>query len=334
MHSEYERIMGALVGCAVGDAMGMPGEMWSQRRIRDVFGEIRDFLPGHPDNEISAGFAPGETTDDSIVTVLVAQALIRSDGQLQPMELVNSIQDWAKNNPKSKTVIGPSTQRAFQQIANGVPPEQAGRSGETNGASMRISPVGTISCSDDLPALVERVSNVCMPTHNTSPAIAAACAVAAAVAHGIDGKPIEAAEECILEAAELGGKRGYEGCGPSVAERIRFSLELSKSEPDDWQFMRRQFAVVGCGLPSSESVPSALAIALRCGTDVMRCAWMCANIGGDTDTMGAIACAISGAHGGITAIPKTVVQMILERNGFDYPTLASGLLDLRKKMAV
>lgn len=315
----------------MGDAMGMPGEMWSQRRIRETFGQIHDFLPGHPDNEISAGFAPGETTDDTIVTVLVAQALIRCGGTLPPLELVHSIENWAKQNPKSKTVIGPSTQRAFQQIANGVPPEQAGRTGETNGASMRISPVGIISDPADLPALVQRVSNVCMATHNTSTAISAASAVAAAVACGVSGIPMEEASSYILEAAALGQGMGYETCSPSVCERIRFSMELSDATPDDDAFMERQFHLVGCGLPSTESVPSAIAIALRCRGDVMRCARLCANIGGDTDTMGAIACAISGAFAGIQAIPAEVVAHITRVNPFGFEELARGLLQLRQK---
>lgn len=332
MHSNYERILGALTGCAIGDAMGMPGEMWSQQRIRRTFGRITQFLPGPADNEISAGFAPGETTDDSIVTVLVAKALIRSNGELSPMDLVNSIQEWAASNPKSKTVIGPSTQRAFQQIANGVPPELAGKNGETNGASMRISPVGIISTTRDLPTLVKRVAKVCMSTHNTSSAIAAACAVAAAVAHGIDGEEDTFLRDVILEAAALGEKQGFETCSPSVVERIRFSLELSDSIGDDEEFMRRQYALVGCGLPSTESVPTALAIALRCGTDLMRCARLCANIGGDTDTMGAIACAICGAHGGMQTVPGEVVDQLLAVNHFDFPALAQQLCDLRDQM--
>lgn len=333
MHSEYDRILGTLVGCAIGDAMGMPGEMWSRSRIQKTFGRICDFLPGHPDHEISAGFKPGETTDDTIVTVLVAKALIRSGGDLPPLELVHSIENWAKENRKSKTVIGPSTQRAFTQIANGVPPEQAGRTGETNGASMRISPVGMISDHRDLPALVERVSKVCMPTHNTSTAIAAASAVAAAVAHGIAGLPLEEARPYILEAAALGSAKGYDTCSPSVVERIRFSMELSDTIKDDEAFMDRQFSLVGCGLPSTESVPTAIAIALRCGGDVIRCAEMCANIGGDTDTMGAIACAISGAHSGIHAIPEDTVKRICEQNPFGFEALAEELLQLRRALS-
>ena len=330
MHSEYNRILGTLVGCAIGDAMGMPGEMWSRSRIQRTFGQIRDFLPGHPQHEISAGFAPGETTDDTIVTVLVAKALIRCQGDLPPLELVHSIENWARENAKSKTVIGPSTQRAFQQIANGVPPEQAGRTGETNGASMRISPVGIISDHRNLTKLVERVSQVCMATHNTATAIAAASAVAAAVAHGIAGLPLEDARACILEAAALGQQKGYETCSPSVLERIRFSMELSDSIEDDETFMDRQFSLVGCGLPSTESVPTAITIALRCRGDMMRCARMCANIGGDTDTMGAIACAITGAHVGIQAIPAEVTEQICAQNPFGFEELAEQLLHLRE----
>lgn len=332
MHSEYNRILGALVGCAVGDAMGMPGEMWSRSRIQKTFGQIRDFLPGHPEHEISAGFAPGETTDDTIVTVLVAKSLVRCKGSLPPLELVHSIQNWAKENAKSKTVIGPSTQRAFQQIANGVPPEQAGRFGETNGASMRISPVGIISDHKDIPILVDRVSQVCMPTHNTCTAIAAASAVAAAVAHGISGLPLEDARGCILEAAAQGQQKGYDTCSPSVVERIRFSLELSDSIDDDEIFMDRQFSLVGCGLPSTESVPTAITIALRCKGNMMRCATMCANIGGDTDTMGAIACAITGAHAGFQSIPAEVVRRICNQNPFGFEELAEELVQLRRTL--
>lgn len=333
MHGEYDRILGALVGCAVGDAMGMPAEMWSQRRIRETFGEITDFLPGPPDNEISAGFAAGETTDDSIVTVLVARALIHANGIPDPLDLVHSIENWAANNPKSRTIIGPSTRRAFDLIAQGVSPAEAGRGGETNGASMRISPLGAVCSIEDLPLLVRRAAQLCLPTHNTATAIAGASAVAAAVAHGVGGGVINDVSPVVLQAAHLGAKQGYEGCGPSVEKRLELSLQLSSQYPDDREFMEHQYALVGCGLPTSESVPTALAIALRCGGDVLRCARICANIGGDTDTMGAIACAISGAYAGIAAIPRSLADRVAEKNGFDYPSLAQGLLTLRRQMA-
>ena len=39
-----DRILGALYGMALGDSMGMPSELLSRRRIREIFGKIKTFL--------------------------------------------------------------------------------------------------------------------------------------------------------------------------------------------------------------------------------------------------------------------------------------------------
>ena len=67
------------------------------------------------------------------------------------------------------------------------PPEEAGSEGDTNGAAMRIAPVGIMLPPEPLDALVDKVAETCRATHNTSIAIASAAAVAAAVSHGIAG---------------------------------------------------------------------------------------------------------------------------------------------------
>lgn len=41
-----ERILGALYGQALGDAMGMPSELWPRTRVKAHFGWIDSFLPG------------------------------------------------------------------------------------------------------------------------------------------------------------------------------------------------------------------------------------------------------------------------------------------------
>lgn len=40
-----ERILGALYGQALGDAMGMPSELWPRTRVKAHFGWIDRFLP-------------------------------------------------------------------------------------------------------------------------------------------------------------------------------------------------------------------------------------------------------------------------------------------------
>lgn len=329
MSGEVERIYGMLVGCAVGDAMGMPTEMWSRKRIQRTFGRITTFLPGPPDNEISAGLSAYETTDDTIVTTIVAQLLIETGGEPDPLDLVHRIEQWAEENPKSRTIIGPSTRRAFDQIAQGVPVAEAGKFGETNGASMRISPVGAISDYQKPEQLASRVARVCLATHNTQSAIAGACAVAAAVSQGIAGGPLAALPEAALAGARAGAKRGYEVCGPSVAARLAFLFELSDRTAADDAFAKQVYELNGCGLPTAESVPAAIAMAYRAGSNLLRCAQLCANLGGDTDTMGAIACAIAGAHGAAAGFDPAIAEKLQRVNGFDFRPLAEGLAKLR-----
>lgn len=319
----YDKILGTFLGVALGDAMGMPAEGFSRERLRRQFGEITDFLPGPEDNPISAGFRAYETTDDTAVTVLVAELLLESPGLPDPLVLVKKIETWAEKNGKSRTVIGPSTRRAFDRIHAGVPIDQAGREGMTNGASMRIAPVGM--CCDyrrekEFDAFVARL---CLPTHNTAPAIAGAAAVAAAVSHGIYGGSREGMLSAALSAAERGGRMGADLCSASIPARLRLAAELSDRYGQDGDFLQSLYEVVGTGLPSSESVPAALAVAYRTDCDLMASIRLCANAGGDTDTMGAIAGAVCGAHGGASMIPSKHAAAVCMANPFPFERLAA-----------
>ena len=61
----YQSILGALYGQAVGDAMGMPSELWPQRQVQTFFGWIDNFLPGPAENFAASEFVAGEFTDDT-----------------------------------------------------------------------------------------------------------------------------------------------------------------------------------------------------------------------------------------------------------------------------
>lgn len=332
MPDRYDKMLGALLGVALGDAMGMPAEGWSRRKIRERFGEITGFLPGPDDNEISAGFRAYETTDDTVVTMLVAELILESDGHPEPIELVRKIEDWAAKNGKSKSVIGPSTRSAFVRIREGVPIEEAGRTGTTNGASMRIAPAGMF-CDyrreEELAGLVKRL---CLPTHNTAPAISAASAVAAAVSHGIYGNGSRDEMLAVsLSAAERGAQYGFDVCSASIASRLRLAIELSGRCMQDEEFLQALYETVGTGLPSGESVPAALAIAYRTDRDLMKSIRLCANAGGDTDTMGAIAGAVCGAYQGASSIDPDHVSALTAINPFSFSQIAKAFVLLSNR---
>ena len=130
-------------------------------------------------------------------------------------------------------LLGPSTKRALERIAAGEDIATAGRDGTTNGAAMRIAPVGVAIGPDPLDHLVDAVAEVCRPTHGSGVAIAGAAAVAAAVSAGIDGQPFDAGLELALAAAEpVHGSRRRSGL--DLVDLIRRAVDLvTGADPDD-----------------------------------------------------------------------------------------------------
>ena len=59
-----DKILGVLYGQAIGDAIGMPSELWPVENIRDQFGgKITTFLDGPDNNDIAKNFKKGQFRD-------------------------------------------------------------------------------------------------------------------------------------------------------------------------------------------------------------------------------------------------------------------------------
>ena len=232
------RAYGALLGVAIGDALGMPVEMWSRNHIKDRFSRIDSFLPGPEDNPISAGFVPYETTDDTYMTMLVAKNLCDNHGSYSIQRFVDEVLQWDREVAKTLTVIGPSTRAALEKIKKGMSPEEAGRNGVTNGAAMKIVPAGLVSSLESGQSLVSLVQEICKPTPNTNCAIGGACAVTAFVAGCFAEKyDLPRLLDIACSYVAIGQHIGYETIGPSVAKRIQYALEITEGEHNDNRFL-------------------------------------------------------------------------------------------------
>ena len=105
------------------------------------------------------------------------------------------------------TCSAPPRRAAIQAIRNGTAPELAGANGTTNGAAMRIAPVGIATAVTDLDDLIGAVEEACLVSHHTSVAIAGAAAVAAVVSAGVDGFSVPVAVALGIAAARSGVHR-------------------------------------------------------------------------------------------------------------------------------
>ncbi len=200
------RALGALYGLAIGDALGMPTQSLPRAdivaRYGSLSGRLRAGAAGHP---LAAGLPAGTVTDDTEQAVLLARLIVEGGGTPDPAELAEQLLAWEDSMRArgSLDLLGPSTRQALGAIAAGTSIEDAGRSGTTNGAAMRITPVGIATPSGDPGLLVDRVVAASRVTHNTGIALAGAAAVAAAVSAGIDGATVP---EAVQRGRRCGGR--------------------------------------------------------------------------------------------------------------------------------
>jgi ADP-ribosylglycohydrolase len=331
---ERDRARGALYGLAIGDALGMPTQLLSRRQITERWGPLlTGFEPAPSGHPIAAGMPAGAVTDDTEQAVLLGRLLL--SGPVDPREFAAALVAWERDMAArgSLDLLGPSTRRAVQAVLAGTPPEEAGVSGDTNGAAMRITPVGIKVAADDPRALVDAVQAASLVTHNTSVALAGAAAVAAAVSAGISGADCEggdvaAATDIAVEAAQIGAERGHWVAGADVAARIRWATGLVAGLPAE-EAAEVIYSLVGTSLATQESVPAAFAVLSAVPGDPWQACLLAASLGGDSDTIAAIAGAIGGAVHGLAAFPPHAVEVI-DAQGFALAELADSLLAQRQ----
>jgi ADP-ribosylglycohydrolase len=323
--SLIDRAKGALIGVAVGDALGMPSQTLSRAEIFAAYGRITSFLPPYPDHPVSHGLSAGNVTDDTEQTLLLAEQLIRGGGLVDASAWAQSLLKWEADVKRrgSRDLLGPSSKAALDALMAGVPTKETGRKGTTNGAAMRIVPVG-IATPPNLDDILTRVHAACQVTHATGEAIAGAAAVAMVVSQGIAGMSFEASLPIALQAARAGNGLGAAVGEQDMAGRIALALDIAANagEPE-------LACQIGTSVASSASVAAAFGVVRLARGDPWAAALISANIGDDTDTIGAIACGMAGACVGFHAFPKDAVEQVIQANALDLDPIVAGLLALR-----
>jgi len=326
MNQTYERIKGTLIGCAYGDAMGMPSEMMTREILSRAFPDgIHHFEKSSPHDFFGRKFAAGTVTDDTINTLLVCDTILDNHGEFETVPYLKRLQTWMDDNAKiNPYVIGPSTAKALDAIKKGTPISEAGKYGTTNGSAMKVSPLGIIYDYHDVKGFVDKVERLCLPTHHTNIAIAGASWAAACVSYAIRGgsdyPQMFAMAQTILEE---GMHRGTQLPCASLLERMSCIKEL-KNIQSDAEFYQRLENFYGSGMEVIETIPAAYAILLRSNGRPKQTAMLCANMSGDSDTIGAIATAIAGSMN--PEFDTADITVLKEENNIDFDDYTEKLI--------
>ncbi|MCR8723492.1 ADP-ribosylglycohydrolase family protein [Frigidibacter sp. ROC022] len=310
-----------LLGLAAGDALGMPAQTLSRERIKAEYGRITDFVAPYEGHPVSHGLAAGQVTDDTEQALLLARRLVADPRGFDEEGWARDLLAWeAEIRAKGLSdLLGPSSKAAIAALLEGTPPDRTGVNGTTNGAAMRIAPVG-LSVPPEVDRLVARVVQTCRVTHNTGEAIAAASAVAMVVSCGVAGMDFNQALPRALEAASAGQKAGHPKGEPDMAGQIVRAVELAGQGED------ALIEGIGTSVASRESVAYAFGL-LSMGAPLWDRLVAAANAGDDTDTIGAIAGAMGGALG--WSLPEAAVARLRAANALDLDGLAEPLIALQ-----
>ena len=345
MDPRLSRAHGALAGLALGDALGMPTQAMSPEQIRAVYGRITGLVDGDASQPYAPGMPAGSVTDDTEQALLIASLLVRGRGSssgrvaLNAVEFAHALLAWEDSMIErgSLDLLGPSTKAALERVRAGEDPLTVGGAGTTNGAAMRVTPIGIAVSTADPEAFAEAVWSSCRVTHATRQGFQSAALVAATVSMGIDAQRTFTFPEDVrsllwkaLTYVESLPARGAWTPEPDVVAATRRAMQLAANPASS--SLECLVEQVGTSVASAHAIPMAFALLARDPSP--RALLDAANLGGDTDTIGAIAGAILGAAFGVEVLPADSLSMIEEVSHLGLSSVAGELLALRDQAIV
>ena len=303
------RARGALVGLAVGDAVGTTNEF----KVAGTFKPITDMVGGGP-----FLLKPGQWTDDTSMALCIADSLL-AKGHYDSFDVMERYQRWFSKGYRSSTDrcfdIGGQVRAALFDFEHEqrvpVTAKRSNRAG--NGAIMRLAPIVIAGFEHrEIREIVVTAGLSARETHYSVEAEAATEVFAALLVGALLGW----APEHIINV-------GWASTGPAFDEMAARVISTDPAERASWESETSGYIVHGLRLavhglldfPSFKDATLAIA-----------------NMGGDADTNAAIYGQLGGAYFGIEAIPASWRSTL--HQGEEIDALARALVDLRLKPPV
>lgn len=296
VHMELkDAIVGCLLGGAVGDAIGLPWEGLARRQIAVRIGEapLQHALFG----------TRGMYSDDTEHACMTGQALLVAPGDSRAFarSLAWRLRWWLLGAPAS---VGWGTLRALVRLWLGWSPERSGVDSAGNGPAMRAAILGACVGGDRvrLEAFVTRSTRM---THSDPRALAGALAIARAAAAIVHHRGAEAPEAVLAMVREETEDGELAGALAAAQEHLRRGDSAQT-------FACALGQVDGISGYIHHTVPVALYCWASAPRDVEAAVEQAVRLGGDTDTVAAIAGGLAGAAGGVGCIPRAWLEGLQE----------------------
>lgn len=290
---KQDRFRGALLGLAIGDALGVPVES----KAPGSFPPVTDLIGGGPFN-----LNPGQWTDDTSMALCLAESLINCQ-EFDPIDQMNRYLRWYNEGYLSSTdssfSVGNTVRAALehynqtgQPYAGSENPRAAG-----NGSLMRLAPVPLRYAAN--PSLaINLAANSSRTTHAASEAVDACRYFAALLIGAIQGQD----KATLLTNYYTPLAEGWANPLSANIAKVAAGSYKAKNPPD----IRGTGYVVDC-------LEAAL-WAFYHSNSFASGALLAVNLGDDADTTGAVYGQIAGAYYGASNIPNSWLAKLYKRD--------------------
>lgn len=286
----YDRVYGALIGQAVGDALGAPTEGMTREEITSKYGWVDDFVSDDP-----AG------TDDTEYAVLSARIVLKYGHELTPGDVTA---EWRKNLVEQDGGFyggGFSEMTAINNLRAGLVAPQTGTDNHemwSDGTAMRIAPVG-VFCAGN-PREAARLAAIDAQVSHARDGIYCGQAVAAAVAAAL----VESSWEAVIDAG-----LAVVPADSWSARMIARAVDIGRRAPGLRSAVDQLYEEISLfHYPWADVAPEATALAFgvlaASSGDYVDAVLAGVNVGRDADTIAAMAGGIAGALHGAEAVPE------------------------------
>ena len=299
---------------ACGDAVGKATEFMTPQDIESRFGRING-LPDISKSITHSDLPLYAVTDDTEQNLWLLRRYLK-DKAVTIENTVDELLKWIDGTDAiKKHYIGPSSLKALQGIKNGEDPLKAGINGTTCGGIMRV-PAAVFAARILNLDLDTCIYNALVCTHNNSIALESAYAYAYALSYALDnpGCPNKNLLGKAKEGCTVGlSKAPWISAGASLLDRLIFLEQMDLRRYEEQAFKSFIYGVLGTGLPSYETASAVFALLLYTD-DPVKTMFLSAELGGDTDTIGALACSLSGVRNLEAEMPEEIEKPVLEYN--------------------
>ncbi|MEV5812976.1 ADP-ribosylglycohydrolase family protein [Streptomyces mutabilis] len=297
-----ERARGALLGLAVGDALGAPAENMKPSEIRARWGRITGYVVQKP-----AG------TDDTEYAIFSGLLLARYGSALTPAHVETAWHEWIADREEGPfRGAGFSERGTLENLRRGLaaPISAQHRHAWSDGLAMRAAPHGVFAAGR--PAEAARLVAIDGSVSHDGEGIHGGQAVAAGVAAAMAGASTDAVVASALAVVP------EDSWTARCLRRAMTAAHLGERAV-------RSAVVIG-GYPWTDLAPEAVALAFgayaAADGDFTDAVLTAVNMGRDADTTAAVAGALAGAARGVAAIPAEWASAIGPARGSCLPAMA------------